>query len=322
MEKCLFQPVQEIDFSTLRDRVFSFAQNYYPVVSKRDLIHQNTRRDILEKICEELKIQPDEIDTLLYGDLPENQILISFDSEYTPESLLKRYNLAMAQGILYHANRIKTLITSDYRTVFQYIKLSRLIHWIKPVESSGMEIILDGPASLFCNTQRYGIRMSNFLPGLLLAEDWKMTAEINTHEGYKLFHLNSECGLSSHYKRQQPFDSQIEENFYNKFSRKKRDWNIEREGEIIDLGDTIFIPDFTFRHKDGRTAYLEIVGFWTPEYLEKKITKLKQAQLTNLILAVNSQLNCSRNDFHGELMFFRTGIRLNEILEKIEKAAK
>jgi len=29
----------------------------------------------------------------------------------------------------------------------------------------------------------------------------------------------------------------------------------------------VFVPDFTFRHEDGTQACLEIVGFWTPEYL-------------------------------------------------------
>jgi len=33
------------------------------------------------------------------------------------------------------------------------------------------------------------------------------------------------------------------------------------------------IPDFCFG-KDGMKVYLEVVDFWTPEYLERKVSKL------------------------------------------------
>jgi uncharacterized protein len=50
------------------------------------------------------------------------------------------------------------------------------------------------------------------------------------------------------------------------------------------------IPDFMLRNQNGREVYLEIVGFWTPEYLSRKIAKVKAARLDNLILAVSNRL--------------------------------
>ena len=94
---------------------------------------------------------------------------------------------------------------------------------------------------------------------------------------------------------------------------------IEREGSLVDLGDTVFIPDFTFRHDDGRTAYMEIVGYWTPEYLDNKMKKLKLFKKKNLILAVNSQLNCSRDDFNAEVIFYRTGIKVKAVLNALDE---
>lgn len=319
LEKAEFRPASDIDYPSLRSWIFKRAQDFYPIVSRPDLLHQSHRNQILSEAREKFSLPPEQIDNLLYGDLPGNQILISFKTTYTPESLLKRYNLALAQGLLYRALNMRVMLKGDYRVVFQYIKLSRLIHWIRPLGSNGIEIILDGPASLFRNTQRYGIRMANFLPGLLLARNWKMAADIATPQGLKQFYLDSNSGLTTHYSELPLFDSRIEESFFQKFSRKKRKWKIQRESEVIDMGNSIFIPDFTFRHSDGRTALLEIVGFWTPEYLQKKIKKVNRAKQKNLILAVNSQLNCSREDFYGEVIFYRTGIRIGDVLQKLEK---
>jgi predicted nuclease of restriction endonuclease-like RecB superfamily len=318
LENVLFAPAHTMDYIDFRKHVFSRVQEHYPVLTRKDLIHSRTRQDVLDSLSPCFKLTPEEIMDRLYGDLPENQIITSFDKSYDKTSLLKRYNLALAQGLLYRSRQMKVQLRSDYRVVFQYLKLAGLMHWIHPAQFKGYEIIIDGPGSLLMQTQRYGIRMAAFLPGLILAGDWNMCAEIATRQGLKQFRLDHQCGLSSHYTNLPPFDSSIEQNFYGKFSRKKRAWSIEREGSLLDLGDTVFIPDFTFRHEDGRTAYMEIVGYWTPEYLNRKINKLKQFKKKNLILAVNSQLNCSRDDFDAEVLLYRTGIKVKDVLAALE----
>lgn len=319
LEKAEFAPPHNIDYVRFREQVFSEVQSRYPVLTRRDLIHQKTRSDVLKELADQLSFSPEEVMARLYGDLQENQILKSCTIEPDEAALLKRYNLALAQGLLYRAQRMMIRLRSDYRLVFQYIKLAGLMHWISPMDSGGYEIVVNGPASLLSNTQRYGIRMAAFLPGLILSNDWDMCAEIKTAGGVKQFQLNHGCGLTSHYGALAPFDSAIEQNFYEKFSRKERSWSIEREGSLIDLGGSVFIPDFTFRHEDGRTVYMEIVGYWTPEYLKKKIEKLNLFQGDNLILAVNSQLNCGRGDFKGKVIFYRTGIKLADVLAMLDR---
>jgi len=48
--------------------------------------------------------------------------------------------------------------------------------------SRGYEAVLDGPASLFSKSQKYGIRMANFLPALPLCDRWEMVVEILVDE--------------------------------------------------------------------------------------------------------------------------------------------
>jgi len=324
-EACEFHPEREMDYTEFRQRVFSLVQNHYPIVTKPDLVHPRTREDVLSSIAEELGVPPLDVESLLYGDLPENQILSSFQGNVTPESLLKRYNLALAQAVLYHAVDMQIILSRDYRVVFQYLRLSRLMHDIRKIPE-GWDIRITGPASLFSNTQRYGVRMAVFLPGLLLAKGWSMRANVQTPEGTKQFLLDSNSGLTSHYTPLPPFDSRVEESFFNKFAKKNRGWTIEREGDLVDLGGSVFIPDFTFRRKDGRTVHgktvhMEIVGYWTPEYLAKKMEKIRKTGPDRLIVAVNRSLNCGREDFKGEWIDYTTGIRIKDVLERLERVA-
>jgi predicted nuclease of restriction endonuclease-like RecB superfamily len=317
-EACEFRPVRKMDYAAFRARVFSLAQIHYPVVSKPDLMHPRTRDDVLAAIAGETGVSPPEVEILLYGDLPENQILSSFKPDVTPESLLKRYNLALAQAVLYRAVDMRIRITGNYRVVFQYLRLSRLMHDIRRIPE-GYDVRIDGPASLFSNTQRYGVRMAVFLPGLVLAKDWSMAAGVRTPEGIKSFLLDSNSGLTSHYRGIPPFDSKVEESFFEKFSKKDRGWVIEREGDIVVMDGTVFIPDFTFRRSDGRIVHLEIVGYWTPEYLQKKMSKIRNAGPDSIIVAVNRNLNCGRDDFRGEWIDYTTGIKIKDVLERLER---
>src|SRR5574341_174381 len=74
------------------------------------------------------------------------------------------------------------------------------------------------------------------------------------------------------------FDSNVEEKFANKVAQSSlpaAGWTLEREPDPLVLpGGGVFIPDFMFEKKGSRKVYVEIVGFWTKEYLERKTKKI------------------------------------------------
>ena len=74
-------------------------------------------------------------------------------------------------------------------------------------------------------------------------------------------------GLQTYYSGGQRFDSDVERALAEKLERSTTDWELVRENDVLDLGAEVMIPDFAIEHPDGRRAILEIVGFWTPEYL-------------------------------------------------------
>jgi predicted nuclease of restriction endonuclease-like RecB superfamily len=72
------------------------------------------------------------------------------------------------------------------------------------------------------------------------------------------------------------------------------EWTLSRETTPVPAGDELLLPDFTLRHVDGREALVEVVGFWTPEYLEAKARKVAAAGLDHLILVVYRGLAVGR----------------------------
>ncbi len=87
------------------------------------------------------------------------------------------------------------------------------------------------------------------------------------------------------------FDSGVEQLFAEAFAALSRSngtdgWLLEREPEPLLLTHSIFIADFALTRGQKR-LYVEILGFWTPAYRERKVQKLLQLQgREDLLLAI------------------------------------
>jgi uncharacterized protein len=328
-DRCEFTERSVAPPAEVRQRLFALARENHPVVLHPDLIHPVTKDELLLEMAREYKTEPEHIAWALYADLNENHILTHFDPP-APAWLLQRYNVALAQALLYRCVRMKLSvfrnIPSRYKQLFKFIKFYQLMHTIQGDLDSGYEVLLDGPVSLFRLSQKYGLQLAVFLPALLLCTRWKMEAEIVMPDGTRrFFPLDESAGLVSHYRDSTMYDSLLERTFAERFTAIESGWQIEREVAILNLKDTVFIPDFAFRHTDGRTALLEIVGFWRPDYLQKKFMKLKRAGRTDMVVAVSADLNVGEEDLAevpGSVFFFKNRINPQEVILRLEQVGR
>jgi len=317
-EYAVTEPPWTINAEALRRAVFSFAAQAGPPVRRADLLFSKTTPDKLAEIASQVGVPQEKLPAMLYGDLPENRVVREFDANLTARELITRYNTALAQAMLYRATRMTVQLFDNYRMVFTHIKLARLMYAIAPLHP-GYRVVVDGPLSLFRNVERYGVAMARVLPAVLWCRRWSLCAVVNVGAGEKTFRLGPSCGLTSHYRDQPRFDSAYEEAFFRRFSRnKKSKWTIEREAEVVNLGAAVMIPDFKFTHIDGRVAHLEIVGFWTPEYLTRKLEKLRAANLPNMIVAIPKALRCSNDEFTGPVIRYKQRLLIKDVLPVLE----
>lgn len=328
-EHCEFHLDAPVPPANLRREVFALSREQHPLATEPNLTYPVTRRHVLEQVALERGLAVADLEAALYADLPENHLLSRFEAP-EPLALLHRYNLALAQAMLYRCDLLRLSVARNlpvrYKQLFKFIKLFRLIHDIQGDVDAGYEIQLDGPLSMFRLTNKYGFQMARFLPALLLCTRWRMSASLVRPDGSRReFNLDETCGLVSHYRDQRPYDSLLEETFARRFAAASTaGWQLERETEILNLKETVMIPDFAFRHPDGRTALLEIVGFWRPEYLRRKFEKLRRARRPDLIVAVSRGLNVSAEDLAGVpggVFFFQDRIQPREVVALLEQTA-
>ena len=308
-----FEPVSPIEPIALRALVFAQAAQQVPSAANRDRV--------LQRVADELSIStgsevlPIAVQQGLYADLKDNRILTEFDAP-EPEALIHRYNLSQVQGLFYKASQVVINVhrndPGEYKLLFRYLKLFRLMTYIEGDVEHGFTIAIDGPTSLFKPSTRYGVDIAKLIPALLHVTRWSLTATLQVKDAYsqtkrqKRFTLTSDCGLVSHYPPGKTYDSMIEESFANRWDTLQSDWRLEREVNLIPIPGSVMIPDFRLVHPDGRDYVLEIVGYWRPDYLRKKFSQVRQSQCDNLILAVSERLNLEK-----------AGVRLEQVPAQI-----
>ena len=257
---------------------------------------------------------------LLYADYPEFHRLTAFPGGYDAPALRADYDLAQAQALLYDAVQVTVEATGDLKHIVQYARLSRLLHRLERRRAGGYRLTFDGPNAVLRRTRAYGVDFARFLAALVQARGWHMEAEVLLRRGWRpvVFALAGTDGLRSRVPAPALFDSKIEETLARKFGASRDGWRLEREAAILEAGEALLVPDFVFTHEDGTEVALEIVGYWTPEYLAEKMAKLERVRSTNLIVAVRKALALRAGRLPAEVLPFASSILLKDLLPRLE----
>jgi len=294
-DRCEFETSGAKDPAEVRRALFTKAASHHPVIADDQL-----RERLIAEVAVELECSPEDVTAGLYADLSGNQRLVAFE-EMSAEDLLDRYNLAQAQALLYRCSEMRLRIEPQEpgvtRRLFAEIKACRLIHAIRGNPQSGYDAQLSGPVSIFHRSQRYGVQMAVFLPALLLYPGWRMRAEIGTKTGAAFFELDSEQKrLRSHYVADylQPQNPQIAK-LLEDFGKLDGEWSAQPSQEVIDLGESVFVPDLVFTRDGDEPIYLELLGYWTPRSLNERLREFARAGFKNYAIAASEEMRCSRD---------------------------
>ncbi len=325
-----FEIVSPLPPAELRERVYALSAASIPSVQHS----QTTLATLASRLSQELsqEIMPAQITQGLYADIPDNRILTEFTAP-DPVALIHRYNLSQVQGVFYRASELTINahrnVPGQYKLLFRYLKLFQLMTYIEGDADHGFTIKVDGPTSLFKPSTRYGLAIAKLIPAILHVTKWSLTATLQTKDFYTgnikvgRFSLTDTCGLETHYPPGKAYDSMLEAGFADRWDKLKTEWVLEREVNLLPIPGSVMIPDFRLVHPDGRDYILEIVGYWRPEYLQKKFAQVHKSGCKNLILAISERLNLEKagvkvNDLPCKVIWFKDKLLPKSVLEVID----
>jgi hypothetical protein len=313
-----------VEAAALRRDVFRAAGGLHPLREEvAERAGGKRRETVTGVIARQLGRPWVEIERDLFADVFECHRLEAFGGYADGAALLSRYNVAQQQAALFDAVSMTVRAGKDFKTILQYARLAGLMHTLSRRVDCDFEFRFDGPASTLRRTARYGAALARFLPALIACRDWTLTAAIRRRTRRLRLELSSRDGLKSTLPPPEEFDSSVERRFAMSWGEAPRDgWTLIREGEVLVHLQTTFVPDFVFRHDSGRRVLLEIVGFWTPEYLRGKRERLHTFADAEILLAVAARNAVGLGDLAADAIVYRTALRVEDVLQRLQQRVR
>jgi predicted nuclease of restriction endonuclease-like RecB superfamily len=182
---------------------------------------------------------------------------------------------------------------------------------------------ISGPFALFRHTRIYGRALASLVPRLAWCNAYRLEAECVLGDGTQVGRLLLGTGDPIAPARAlAPFDSKTEERFAKAFAKLAPEWDVVREPEAIQLAASLIFPDFELRHRaTGKRWLLEIVGYWTAEYVQRKLAALREAKLERLIVCIDEDRCCSDEllALEARVVRFRRKVDPRAVLAIVER---
>ena len=191
IDRTEFDTESKTEVLELREKVFSTSST---LIRKHEHVgpynSDCSEKDILESyrknLARSIGITSENLSDQLYSDLPPFQKVNKF-RKITGEALLHRYNCAQVQGLLLRSEKIKLKLpessTASLRQLIKYVRFNKLLAKISfdHKKSKSIDMQIDGPLSMFLQTQKYGLNLANFFPAVLHQQEWEMDAKVRIH---------------------------------------------------------------------------------------------------------------------------------------------
>lgn len=227
----------------------------------------------------------------LYADLQKRRKLLACKLD-CGASLLDRYDLATAQGLLLYTDRLKLSFTGMERPIVRrllgWLRFCRLVAELRAKEGGAVELVVEGPASIFEGSKRYGLQLASFLAGVPLLGEWQLSAEVQLPRRPK-----AELQLSSKdpLKTQLPKSGYIPEEIQKTLSKLKLPgWEVELPTAPVPVGTSrIAAPDLALVRGERRLV-IELFHAWHRGALSTRLEDLRRRPMPDYRLGVDSAL--------------------------------
>jgi uncharacterized protein len=302
------------------------------------------REKVLERVASELSSTPRALESALFADLRSERRVAALPDDYSPSRLAVEINSALVASLLARATHVRVRAWGETHALVRQARLGGLICLVSrgegltgqtgrtgqiggaldEVHESGRVVLeISGPFALFRHTAVYGRALAALVPRLTACSGFELVASCVLSRGKRVWTVLVRSGDPIAESRELArTGSQVEARFAADFSRIAPDWDLIGEPAPFAAADAVMFPDFELVHRrdPARRWLLEIAGFWTRDYLDRKLERLRTAKIDRLILCVDEQKRCGRDEApeHPQLLGYRRRIDAAAVLAIID----
>jgi uncharacterized protein len=278
-----------------------------------------SRQQVLAGVARELSVDVPTLELALFADLAGQRRIAALPPDLSAGRLALLANQALVHTFLKRALRVRIKAWGSAHTLVKQARRLGLICLVStlagpsPHGEPGVVLDISGPFALFRKTELYGRALASLLPHAARCQHFELEAACALGRGAPLATL----GVSPSdpiFAATEPsaFDSRVETRLRRELERLKANWRWVLEPSPVASPEGLHFPDVELVHASDpeRRWQLEIVGFWTPEYLRQRLAATSGAGL-RFILCVDEARRCSEQDFPADPRVFRYKTRID-----------
>lgn len=275
------------------------------------------RATALARAAARLSAAPEDIERSLFADRPHARRITAPATPPTAVEIVEAYNLALVQGLLLVSEEVVVDVREHVRAVVRFAKLAGLLCTCAFVPH-GTRLRVSGPLTILRHTTKYGFALALFFPAVLSTVGFALSARCILGGDPTIVRVLAADRIARTHALPRDADSAVERALARDLRRLGGPWSLAREATAVRAGDKIIFPDFTLRRDDGASVLVEIVGFYTPEYLRSKIASLRAAGQDRMIVCVDESLACAEGDVPGRVLRFKRRVDARALVAAAE----
>lgn len=282
------------------------------------------RAAVLSEAAAALHVVPDALDAALFADLESERRVGELSPDLQPATLARHANLILVESLLARARELRIVAPEHTQALVRHARGSGLLCVVETLAAGRIRIHVSGPFSLFRQTRVYARALTSLVRRTLAATDFEISADCQLSPRGDAVTLGVGAGAPLALTPEPgPCESFGERAFAREFQRLARDWELVRDPEPVPAGCQLVFADFELRRRGHSEPpwLIEIVGFWTREYLVEKLARLRAAGLGRMLVCVDTKRACDAGDLPADpqLLPFRRKVTAAAVLARLSE---
>jgi predicted nuclease of restriction endonuclease-like RecB superfamily len=294
-----------------RARNAPFARRARGMVLGAPVFDGTARTARIETAAQVLGVSAAKLELLLWSDLPRERAIELPSGRPSELEVAATANIELVQRALRKAQTIRIRLWGDDGSVLRAANARGLLSTAS-VGTAG-ETVLDivGPLALCHRTSVYSRALSRLVPLLAAAARFELEIHAETKFSAYTLELGSPVLLPL-----APFDrsgTSIASRLARELAAFDPALQVVRSPPPIATGSWLSCPDLAIDVGAVRW-YVEIVGFWTAEFLASKLARYREGGITHVVLCIDESRGCADDTVPSDALGFTKHVDAEQVL--------
>jgi uncharacterized protein len=291
------------------------AKTCRALVLGRPALAPSERLDRIAAAARSLELSIEAVEQLLWVDLPRERPIELPQGRPDELEIAAFANVQLVENVLRRSHNVQLKVRGDAGPLLRAAARCGLLTTAKTTTAATIdatETIIDivGPLALFHRTAVYGRALAALIPLLSDVEAFELTIRASGFNGDYAVQLTSPALLPRTPAALHAPSKQV--------ARLAREVGALRPEVSVVIGPPAIVADGVYLCPDLRIdqTYVELVGFWTGEYLARKRGAYEAAGL-QVVFCVDELRGCAEEELPADVLGYGKAVKAAELLRRI-----